>query len=360
MTDLSPLQRKIGTRKKETPPPSMTVARVWRRAISHGLTRSIGLETRLGEVSCSAVTPDAIPARIAPGAFTALLDGPYGYGLAIVSRDIVAAMLEIQTLGRVQTRALPERAVTATDAAMMADPLDRVLAAQETLVPELPEDTMAGGYRYATRVENLVEIGLTLEEAEHDLYSIPIEAGPGGPRHGTLEIILPRRPEEVDEPEEAHDWSEQIEARVLGADVVLRAELARLSLSVGEVEALQPGSTLTLGRHTMEAVRLVAQGDHPLCVGRLGQSSGRKAVRIGETVAEFSEANLPRTAGDAHAGGGLPAAGFDGGGFDAGGFDGGEFDGGGFDGGSFSPEGQDGEADEEFAPGAPMDFSFET
>ncbi|WOI55272.1 FliM/FliN family flagellar motor switch protein [Palleronia sp. LCG004] len=295
MTSSSPLLRKIGPRRSAGAPPPLTVSRVWRRAVSHGFTRAIGLETVIEDVIEEPIAPEEIARRAGPGALAVLLDGPHGYGVAIVSHDLLAAMLEVQTLGRVQTRKLSARPVTATDAAMVADPIDRVLTAQETLVAELPPKAMASGYRYATRVENLVEIALSLEDEVHDLFSISVTAGPGGPRNGRLDIVLPRCPKEpVSAAGESREWGDQIEARVLGAEVVLRAELARLSLSVGEIEALGPGDTLTLGRHSMGAVRLVAQGNHPLCFGRLGQSAGRKAVRIGEAVPQFTEAEFPR------------------------------------------------------------------
>ncbi|MBJ3762837.1 FliM/FliN family flagellar motor switch protein [Maribius pontilimi] len=294
MSDLSPLRRKIGTKRPSDVPPPLTPERVWRRAVQHGLMRAIGLEAVIGEVTCDTILPDAAGDLVEDGALVALLDGPLGYGLIVVSRDLLGAMLEMLTLGRVQKRPLSDRVVTATDAAILADPLDRVLATQQALVAEMGVATLASGYRFATRIENTREIALSLEDETHDLFTIALEAGPGGPRSGKLTLVLPRAPVAPTDEAGPQDWNARIESRVLGAQVPLTAELTRLSLSVRALQNLKPGDTLPLGRHAINDVKIVSTGGQPLCVGRLGQSGGRKAVRIGVTPETFSAARLSR------------------------------------------------------------------
>ncbi|SEN85808.1 FliM/FliN family flagellar motor switch protein [Palleronia pelagia] len=296
MSNPSPLRRKIRDSPPDVAPHLLTPERMWRRSVSHGLVRSIALEATVGDIAQSTVTPEDLRETIASGSLVALLDGPAGYGLAILDPGGLAAMIEVQTMGRVQSRGLGERPVTALDASMVADALDRVLAVQETLAAELGAGRMVSGYRFAMRIENLREIALSLDDAPHDRVAINFAAGPGGPRQARLDIVLPRRDMAAassDSPVSSA-WSHGLEQRLLGAEVALRATLAQTRMTAAELQALAPGDTVALPQGALGAVALVGPGGHVLGTGRLGQSGGQKAIRLGAASRDFAEVAAPQ------------------------------------------------------------------
>ncbi|SHJ39050.1 flagellar motor switch protein FliM [Palleronia salina] len=296
MSNPSPLRRKIRDAPTDAAPHLLTPERVWRRSVSHGFVRSIALEATVQEIAQTTVTPEDLRETVAPGSLVALLDGPAGYGLAILDPGGLAAMIEVQTMGRVQSRGLADRPVTALDAAMVADALDRVLAVQETLAAEMGAGRMMSGYRFAMRIANLREIALSLDDAPHDRVSISFAAGPGGPRQARLDIVLPRRDVAAassDGPVSSA-WSQGLEQRLLGAEVTLRATLAQTRMTAADLQALAPGDTIALPQGALGAVALVGPGGHVLGTGRLGQSGGQKAIRLGVAPREFDEAAVPQ------------------------------------------------------------------
>lgn len=295
MSDLSPLRRKLGATRPSDKPAPLTPARMWRRAMVHGLARSIGLDVTVSDAKLSTLLPDKVADLASDGSLCALLDGPSGYGVAILDLQMVSAMIEQQTLGRVQKRAAEMREITSTDSAMVADPLDRVLAAQETLAKEL-SIAVPAGYRFATRVEEMRDITLSLADETHDHIRLGVSFL-GVDRTATVDIILPR-PALVPIANGARpDWSSRLEDRVLGSEVQLTAHLAQLRLTVSDVTSFEPGQILPLSRATLGSVQMIDMKGDVLAEGRLGQSAGRKAVRLGpRPEPSFAQKTLPSPA----------------------------------------------------------------
>ncbi|PZX19777.1 flagellar motor switch protein FliM [Palleronia aestuarii] len=280
MSELSPLRRKIGAPRRAPKSPALDPRRVWRRALIHGFSRAIGLDAAVTGMEQASLTPDEIGAMVGEGALCALLDGPHGYGIAILDPGVVNSIVEMMTIGRVYSRATTPRAVTATDAAMMADPIDRFLESQEALAGDL-ETPITSGYRYATHLNEIRKIVLLMADAPHDHTQLDLSLGPSGERVGRIDVILPRLPAPEPEGEVVKDWSSQLSGRLMGSEVNLRAELQRLTLSVEKVQSLEVGTVLPLSRQSIDRVRLVTATGAVLSDGRLGQSAGRKAVRLG-------------------------------------------------------------------------------
>ncbi|EKE45531.1 putative flagellar switch protein FliM [Oceaniovalibus guishaninsula JLT2003] len=288
MTDQSPLRRKIGEGRRADAPPPLSPERIWGRAVVHGLNDSIGLAAVAEDAATDRLFPAAAAALVVPGALAVLLDGPDGWGLAVLDPGFLAAVIEQQTMARVGTRPVDSRPVTALDAAMAADPLDRILAAQEVLAADLTGLEMRRGYRFATRIEDPREIGLRLAETAHRRVRIGLALG-GGARHGHLDIVLPEPPPRSAPGLPPSNWPDRLQTRVMGAEVGLTARLASISLSAGEITDLRVGQVLTLPRSALGRVQVTTGIGEVVAEGRLGQSDGRKAVRIvGQATGEVS------------------------------------------------------------------------
>ncbi len=282
MTDQPTLRRKIGATSAPTAP-ALTAERLWTRAMSHGFSRGLGAEVRVSGAVQAPIMPDDVPALIGEGAIVLLLDGPSGYGIALIEPPVTAAVIEQQTLGRIRPRAMRARPPTATDAAMLADPLDRIFKLHEAMAAEMPAPRPMAGMRFATRLTEPHEVRLNLADACHDHWRIDLGFGAGGVRSGAIHLILPRLAESVAEEMQAPGgaaWSQRFEARLLGSEIPLSAELGRVTLTAEEIRALKPGDLVPLSARTIGRVRLVGARQSGVLIGRLGQTGGTKAVRI--------------------------------------------------------------------------------
>ncbi len=259
----------------------MTAERLWSRAITYALTRLFGMPVAVRGAVLQSAMPEDCPALVREGMLFVLIDGPIGYGVGLVDHALVAGLIEQQTLGRVGKRPVPPRAPTMTDAAMITEPLDRIFRMHEGMAAELPGPRPVSGYRYATRIIEAREFALHLKDACHDHWQIDIALGEGDARRGTLHLVLPREVKTEPSVEPVPDgWSRMIETRILGSELVMSAELGRLTLPAADVCQLKAGDTLTLPRAVIGKVTLIGASGTQVLAGRLGQSAGRKAIRV--------------------------------------------------------------------------------
>lgn len=296
MTDLSPLRRKIGAlRKSEEALPPLDAKRIWRRAFVHGLMRAIQLDLAVDDVAIEEIESDQVPALTAPDSLNLYLDGPDGFGVAIFDSDVAMSMVEIQTLGRVLKRRPEPRTMTLTDAALVADPLDQVLAMQEKLAETVEGQPLSSGFRYADMVADPRQFPLSLGDGRHDHVRLSLKVGAEAMRTGAVHLVLPRPGAAVEAaPASRDEWEARLSERLMGSEVTVVAELTRLTLDVGRVQALAIGDLLTLPRRALGTVQLVTGAGTALGNARLGRSDGRKAVRIEEPdPMPFSE-EVPR------------------------------------------------------------------
>lgn len=278
MSETTTLRRKLGASRAEVPPPH-SPGRAWRRAVMHGISRGLGLDVAAGAAECGPCMPEDAAGLMEVGTLSVLLDSPAGYGVALIDPGAVSGLIEWQTLGRLRANPPPPRPATETDAAMVADCLDRILSAQQSMVELTPAPHPPSGFRFATRLAEPREVALHLADGVHDHWRIDLHLGPGGQRAGRLHFILPREVS-VDRIEPDRTWGPRMESLVLGTEVRLVAELARLTLSAEKLRELTVGQKLTLPVRAISTVRIVGPSGIVIGKGRLGQSAGRKALRI--------------------------------------------------------------------------------
>ena len=93
-------------------------------------------------------------------ALLAILDGPdAGLGLMMLSPAVLSALIEVQTIGRVSAQPPAARKPTRTDAAMVAGVIDRALGELDTVLAEEADLIWAGGFRYASFLEDARPLG---------------------------------------------------------------------------------------------------------------------------------------------------------------------------------------------------------
>lgn len=291
------MRRKAGVGR---PPPEIgqiTPAKALRTAVTQAAQDVAALVATPGAVEEARVTLEGIGEGLPEHPLLALVEGPSGsFGLVVLDAQAVAALIEMQTTGRVVPRPAEARAPTRTDAIMCADFIDRVLELFEQRVGEagLTLAPALTGYRYAMALAEARAVAITLEDAAYRRLALTVDFDRGA-KSAMIQIILPH-----DAPDHgAHRatdggaFTEALQAQVMAANAVLTATLARQRMTLAELAALTVGDVITLPIDALERIALEDLTGRSVARGRLGQVSGHRALRLTTTPATAALLDSP-------------------------------------------------------------------
>lgn len=246
-------------------------------------------------------------------ALLALLDGPQGgLGLMAVSAEVMSALVEMQTTSRVSASPPLSRRPTRTDAAMVSNTIDRALEELEIILADEADLVWAGGFRYASFLEDPRPLGLLLEDQPYRVLSADLGLA-GDARKGRLILALPaegrgRRPagSSAGAPGQAtaaSGFTADLGQALQAADCVLNGILSRLTLPLREVMDLQPDQMLILPQAPLDRIAIEGIDGQQAGWARLGQQKGMRALRLRESLlsktrANQEEAGLPAMTAD--------------------------------------------------------------
>ncbi|AWD20956.1 FliM/FliN family flagellar motor switch protein [Fuscovulum blasticum] len=265
----------------------------WRLAFARAARDGVGLLLTVTDLQIArrglAELLDLPPDR----ALIALLDGPAGgLGLIALSPDLTAALIERQTIGRVAPQSPAPRRPTRTDAAMVTGVIDRALIELEALLADEADLLWAGGFRYASFLEDPRPLGLLLEDQPYRVLQLAVSMADGA-RSGHVLLALPAEsrgrlpggmpadgPAGETPPEGATAFAQGLAEAVSGAGVTLDAVIARLSLPLSAVTGLAPGLVLPLPEAALDRIALQGGDGRSVARATLGQHRGQRALRL--------------------------------------------------------------------------------
>lgn len=235
--------------------------------------------------ACDALRPSLseLEREFAPGTLAVLLNGPDDrLGLAVFTPELALALLEWRLLGLLGEQAPPARPLTATDAAILADLTDPLLARFGAAMAGSEAGAWATGFAQGAHLEDPRHIPLTLSDVPYHGFRLRLALGEGA-RGGALFLALPEPAQttQAAAPEmPGRPWPEALKAGVLGAELALTAVLWRTRMPAAAVGRLRPGDLLPLPATALNAVRLEGPGGVSVAEGRLGRAHGDRAVKI--------------------------------------------------------------------------------
>lgn len=232
-------------------------------------------------------------------ALLALLDGPQGgLGLLCLSAEVTSALIEMQTTGRVSAAPILPRRPTRTDAAMVAGIADRALEELESILAEEADLIWAGGFRYASFLEDPRPLGLLLEDQPYRVLSGEVSLA-GDARRGSVLLALPaegrgqgplgRAKRSDQKAAAAPGFTADLGQAVQEADCRLDAVIARVTLPLREVMALVPDQVLPLPQAALDQIALEGIDGRRVAWARLGQQKGMRALRLKDRAAPPGE-----------------------------------------------------------------------
>lgn len=294
----SAMRRKAGAGR---PPPEIgrvTAAKAVRTAVVQAADEVAGLAATAGLVDESRTTLTPFVEALPDPALLALVEGPAArFGLVVLDAQVVAALIEIQTTGRVVPRPAEPRAPTRTDAIMCADFIDRLLELIELRVAEadLEVAPAVSGFRYGLALAEPRAIMMTLEDIPYRTFRFEIDLGRGA-KSGVIQLLMPHDPPGAHRAgaAEAEEFAEAMRAQVLETQAVLTATLLKRRMTLAEVARFDVGTRLVLPREALANIAVEALDGTVVAQGRLGQMNGHRAVRL--TVPNRAGADMVATA----------------------------------------------------------------
>ena len=291
MAEAGIIRRKIASQRAVLADGGPGADRGWRlglaRAARDLMKIALDVRTLTVERRSLAELAELVPDR----ALIAVLDGPAeGLGAIILSQPILAGFIEAQTIGRIRAQDLAPRKPTRTDAAMVVSIIDAALTALEQSLTDEADLVWAGGFRYASFLDDPRPLTLLLEDAPLRLLRADVSLA-GGLRTGEILLALPAegrgpRPATLamaDAPiNHGHAFAQGLADRINGAPTRVEAVLGRLTMPLAHVMALTEGMILPLQDAALDRISLEGLDGRRVAEGKLGQNRGMRAVRLSE------------------------------------------------------------------------------
>lgn len=308
-TDITTLQRKAGTGRVQSDGVGMTPAKAFRLAISKAAQVELGLPIQVLSIKETQFGQAELLEEFDPESLLLMLEGPQGgLGVAVLDMQVVAALIEVQTLGQVIASEAVKRAPTRTDSAMCEALLDQILKRFEAYLADSSAADWATGFRFEKQISNVRVLGLTLADVPYRMFQIDLNLADMA-KQGVLQVIFPadgvRQAQDVSDP--GADWTQTLEESVGDSQAAVSAVLHRLQMSLAEVQALKIDDLINVPKSAVSEI--VIEGADGVVVGsaRLGKQNGNRALRMTDGTAEPQPQSLGEQPSELPALGGVAA-----------------------------------------------------
>lgn len=300
---LAAQRRVAGAGESPQAPPGQPVSRRPERIISGAIGRAAervhGLPLFFDRIDVGQAALAELGELLPEPALILVAEGPAeALGAVAICPGLLAAVIEMQAVGRVSSCALPMRRPTRTDGAICADFVNACLLELGDELAAQPGFEGLRGFRSASFLDDPRPLELMLEDTAFHLLSLRLRAGDAGQRDGRMVIALPvaapaRRPASPKmalpepEPEKAQPAAPgdlrsggTLAEVVRAVPIDLVGVLCRRMISLGELRGLSPGDTIALPADILGAATLETTGGQVLFRGKLGELAGRHALRL--------------------------------------------------------------------------------
>lgn len=208
-----------------------------------------------------------------------VLDCPAGrIGAATLDAAAVTALIQQQTMGCVLGMHSDQRNYTPTDAAMVAEFIEKLFGKVTSLLEDQSDLRIFTGFRFGAQVEDVRTLVLGMEAEDYRVINLTVDLATGK-MQGEICLVLPEPSAEV------YDEANAVRGPRLGASVgSMRAELSavlcKMRIPLRQFASLKVGDMLPLDQAYLYETDLVAINGQHIAKGRLGQMNGARAVRL--------------------------------------------------------------------------------
>ncbi|MBY5975370.1 FliM/FliN family flagellar motor C-terminal domain-containing protein [Phaeobacter italicus] len=225
--------------------------------------------------------PEDLAAHLSDKHLLVVLDGPAGrIGAATLDAPLVTALIQQQTMGQVLGKAPSERHYTPTDAAMVADFLERTFGKVVSMLSGQKDEVIFSGYRFGAQVENVRSLVLGLEAEDYRLIDLTVDLACGA-MQGNMTLILPEpTAEDLGKANGSQHAGPSLGSNLGAMRAELQAVLCKMRVPANAFTSLAKGDLLPLDQAYLYETEMVAISGQVIAQGRLGQMNGARAVRL--------------------------------------------------------------------------------
>lgn len=290
-SDVSVKRRMAGQGR---PPPEIApfdLTRALKIAFAQSAQEEMALAASAGRVDQGRTTIAKLLENLPQHGLLTMLEGPEEQvGLMITDAQSLAALIEVQTTGRVIPSPAPERAATRTDALLVEGFIDRLLRLFCEIAAEAELEEAAGleGFRAGQKLADGRAVELTLPDIPYRQFTIQADYGEGA-KQGQILLLLPCALAGAHKAISGAEWQEKFTEIVQCAPVEIEAILARKEMRLRDISNFHPGMLITLPLEVISQVRLEDLNGAGVSMGQLGQADGFRAVRLRGSCADMAE-----------------------------------------------------------------------
>jgi flagellar motor switch/type III secretory pathway protein FliN len=266
----------------------MSLARALRLTAAKQADRLMGLPLSALSVTRRAISGEDVSSSLEVSSLMLLMDGAGDQvAAAVLDPVLVTGLIQQQTMGKVMPP--PEggetRRHTATDAALCAPFIEKLLSGA-ALLPDTPDEcALLNGYRFGVWAREPRQAQLALDASEYVLVEMTLDMA-AGTRAGKLMLLLPQSKRVVVPVEQGGDTvakaisTANLAENVLGLTADLMIGLTRIKMPLQEVSGLKVGDMLDLNLSSMAHALVIDGNGRALARGTLGQIDGWRAVQV--------------------------------------------------------------------------------
>lgn len=276
------LRRKAADGRTEHQARAMTPNKALRLGLALAAEKGMDLALDVTDVRHVKLPHRAVEVTLDNDSLLILLEGQNGEpGAVAMDMQVMAGLVEFQTLGQVVPKPVTDRVPTKVDAALVTPFLEDALMryvrmlAEEGEAPYWLQHYKFGAMMHSTRT---LSLAMTAQDYQMFVLDVKLERGK---KSGTMALLFPDVQVLVNEPDEnAETDAEKFQNGVKEASTVLTAVVGKISMPIAKIQALQAGDVLPLKEKAMQKATLEALTGEEIAEVRIGQLNGMRAVCV--------------------------------------------------------------------------------
>lgn len=278
------LKRKASEGRSDFLARAMSPGRAVRLALERAAEKGLGLALEVHEVRHTDVAHQALAGHLSGEDLLAVLDGNDGEPAALsIDSQVLAGLVEHQTIGTVVSRPAKGRLPTRVDAALITPFLDDVLKRFATLLnEEKNRPAWLQVYRFGAMAAGPRTLSLALTSHEYHLFDMDVSLQDGA-KKGRISLAFPECrivPEPDADQEDKASEPELFRQNVLMAPAALRAVLARIEMPINALQGLAVGQMVHVSAEALKDTILETAAGDEIARVQFGQVNGLRAVRL--------------------------------------------------------------------------------
>ena len=276
------LRRKAADGRTEHQARAMTPNKALRLGLALAAEKGMDLALDVTDVRHVKLPHRAVEVTLDNESLLILLEGQNGEpGALAMDMQVMAGLVEFQTLGQVVPKPVTDRVPTKVDAALITPFLEDALMRYVRMLAEEGEAPYwLQHYKFGAMMQDTRTLSLAMTAQDYQMFVLDVKLE-RGKKTGTMALLFPDVQVLVNEPEDdAETDAEKFQNGVKEASTVLNAVVGKISLPIAQIQALQAGDTLPLSEEAMQNATLEALTGEEIAEVRIGQLNGMRAVCV--------------------------------------------------------------------------------